>query len=62
MAKFEFYLSTEDTDRLFFLKKEEGYDELTGNEFAEKLLSRILHKNCPRVPERDEDGNYYVED
>ncbi len=61
MAKFEFYLSTEDTNRLFYLKKKEGHDDLTGNQFAEKILSRILYRECPRVPEIDEDGNYAEE-
>lgn len=56
-TKFEFYLSDEDTDRLFFSKEEAGENELTGNEYAKQLLHSALYRLCPRVPETDEDGN-----
>lgn len=58
MAKFEFNLSMEDTERLFYLKQKNGKADLTGNEYAEKLLQMFLYKECPRVPERNEDGDY----
>ena len=59
MAKFEFDLSTEDTERLFYLKQKNGKSDLTGNEYAEKLLHMILYKECPGVPVRNEDGDYF---
>ena len=62
MTKFEFILSTEDTTRLFYLKQKEGHNDLTGNEFAEKLLHRYLYSQCQSVPEIDENGNYDFKD
>ncbi len=35
-TKFEFYLSDEDTDRLFAVKDDKGLSALTGNEYAKK--------------------------
>ena len=58
MAKLEFDLSTEDTERLFYLKQKNGKTDLTGNEYAEKLLHMMLYKECQMVPVRYEDGDY----
>lgn len=58
MAKLEFDLSTEDTERLFYLKQKNGKTDLTGNEYAEKLLHMMLYKECQMVPVRNEDGDY----
>ena len=33
-VKFEFYLSDEDTERLFAVKEDKGKEELTGNDYA----------------------------
>lgn len=57
MVKFEFYLGDSDFDRLFAIKKLQGKDDLTGNQFAEKLLTRELHRLFPPVPEYDDDDN-----
>lgn len=38
MVKFEFYLSDEDTDRLFLLKDKDGKFNLTGNDYAMEAL------------------------
>lgn len=57
MAKFEFWLGMEDTDRLFAIKQQQGEDELTGNEFAKALLVRELHRLHPSVVKFDEDGD-----
>ena len=62
MARFEFNLSNEDTERLFFLKNKNGFKSLTGNEYAEKILSKLLFEECPKVPQRDEYGEYVYKD
>lgn len=56
MVRFEFWLSSEDTDRLFAVKQEEGFHDLTGNEFAKELLKRELHRLHPKMVELDEYG------
>ena len=56
-TKFEFYLSNEDTDRLFSVKDAEGKNDLTGNEYAKELLHSILYKKHPLTVKYDEDGN-----
>lgn len=54
-VKFEFYLSDEDTERLFAVKEDKGKTELTGNEYARELLERELHRLHPsRVKYDDE--------
>lgn len=56
-VEFNFYLSDEDTERLFALKEESGKDDLTGNEYARQLLEMTLHKMYPeRVKYDDETG------
>ena len=62
MTRFEFTLSAEDTNRLFYLKQKEGFDRLTGNEFAELLLNRYLYSKCQSVPEMNDDGRYEFKD
>ena len=57
MAEFNFYLSYEDTERVFALKAEAGEDDLTGNEYARKLLERELHRLHPERVERDDNGD-----
>lgn len=57
MDKFEFYLSEEDTDRLFAIKEDKGRNDLTGNEFAKELLEGILFKMHPTTVKYDENGN-----
>ena len=57
MAEFNFNLSNEDTERLFAIKKLQGKDNLTGNEFARQLLEGTLYQLFPALPERDENGD-----
>lgn len=56
MKKIEFYISDNDLDRLFAIKEIQGKDDLTGNEFAEKILEVYLHKFFPAIPEYDDNG------
>lgn len=57
-VKFEFYLSDDDTERLFAIKEDNGKDNLTGNEFAKELLEAKLYRLHPkRVRYDDETGN-----
>ncbi len=56
MPLFEIYLSSEDTNRLFALKKLQGKNPLTGNEFARELLEKELHRCYPSKVEYDEYG------
>lgn len=57
MTDFNFYLSNDDTDRLFALKDEAGKSHLTGNEYARELLERELHRLHPeRVRYNEETG------
>ena len=44
MTEFNFYLSDADTERLFAIKELQGLDDLTGNEFARKLLEEELYR------------------
>lgn len=55
MAQFEFWLSHEDTDRVFALKAEAGKADLTGNEYARELLEKTLHQLHPETVRFDED-------
>lgn len=55
MAQFEFWLSSEDTDRVFALKAEAGRLNLTGNEYARELLEKTLHQLHPETVKFDED-------
>lgn len=55
MAQFEFWLSSEDTDRVFALKAEAGKADMTGNDFARELLEKTLHKLHPETVQFNED-------
>lgn len=56
-VKFEFYLSDDDTERLFAIKENNGKDELTGNEYAKELLEKELYRLHPsRVKYDNETG------
>ena len=56
-VKFQFYLSDEDTERLFAVKEDKGKEELTGNDYARELLERELYRLHPnRVKYDDETG------
>lgn len=57
MTEFNFYLSDNDTERLFAIKKLQGRDNMTGNDFARELLESALYRLFPAVPEVDENGN-----
>lgn len=57
-TKFEFYLSDDDTERLFAIKEDNGKDNLTGNEFVKELLEAELYRMHPkRVRYDNETGN-----
>lgn len=51
-----FYLSSNDSDRLFAVKNLTGNNDLTANEFAEKLLSNLLQHVFPKGPRYSERG------
>ena len=57
MAQFNFWLSNEDTDRLFAIKNTQGKHDMTGNEFARYLLEKELHRLHPETVVFDESGN-----
>lgn len=57
MAQFNFWLSNEDTDRLFAVKKAQGKNDMTGNEFARYFLEKELHRLHPEVVIFDENGD-----
>lgn len=57
MAQFQFWLSNEDTDRVFAIKRQQGKDNMTGNEFAKELLEMELHRLHPRTVKFDENGD-----
>lgn len=56
MVEFSFYLSEDDTDRLFAIKELQGKNDLTGNEFARMLLEDELYRLFPADVKRDEQG------
>ena len=61
MPMFEFWLSNDDTDRLFSIKNSYSKSkDLTGNEFARELLEKEIDRLHPRRVEYDEDGNEIV--
>lgn len=62
MPMFEFYLSDDDFDRLYAIKKIRGKNDLTGNEFAAELLSSRLYSLFPARPEFDESGEIVNKD
>lgn len=56
MTEFSFYLSETDADRLFAIKDLQGQGDLTGNEFARRLLENELQRLFPAVPQYDDNG------
>lgn len=56
MPKFEFWLSNEDFDRLYAIKRQQGKEDMTGNEFARELLEKEVHRLHPARVEFDENG------
>lgn len=52
----DLYLSRNDSDRLFAVKNLTGNNDLTANEFAEKLLSNLLQHVFPKGPRYSERG------
>jgi hypothetical protein len=56
MTEFTFFLSREDTARLFIIKDSQGRDGITANEFAQELLEQELHRLFPPTPRYDENG------
>lgn len=62
MPNFEFWLSNEDTDRLFAIKKAQDKEDMTGNEFAAHLLKKELHRLHPALVEFDETGNEIIKE
>lgn len=57
MAQFNFWLSNEDTDRIFAVKKNQGKNDMTVNEFAAYLLEKELHRLHPGTVKFDENGD-----
>lgn len=55
MYEIKFYVTEETLDRLFELKKREGKNHLTGNEFAAELLEEVLRIKQPTLPPQWED-------
>ena len=55
-VRFEFYLSDDDTDRLYAIKESNEKSFFTGNEYAKELLENQLHKIHPEKVEFDENG------
>lgn len=57
MAELNFYVSQATINRLFAIKKLQGKDNMTGNEFAAELLENELYRLFPATPQQDEYGN-----
>ena len=55
MVKFEFNLSDADFDRLCEIKKQQGKDDMTLNDFARYLLENELYRLMPRVTTAEEE-------
>lgn len=53
-VKLEFYISDNDCDRLFAIKKKRGEDDKTGNQFAKELLESTLYQLHPKKVEDSE--------
>ena len=56
-VRFEFYLSEEDTDRLFSVKNSTGNNDLSGNEYAKDLIHASLYKLHPAIVQYDDNGD-----
>ena len=55
------YLSDNDFNRLYAIKKQQGKELFSGNEYAKELLEGMLHKMHPSVP-LDVDDDYEEEE
>jgi hypothetical protein len=53
-VKFEFYMSDDDFDRMIVVKKQNGKDDLSFNEYAKELLHNELYKQHPTKPTDEE--------
>lgn len=56
MTDFTFCLTEEDTDRLYTIKLLQGERELSGNDFAKKLIERELYRMFPARPRYSDSG------
>ena len=56
MTEFTFYLSDDDTARLWALKEEARERNLTGNEYAAQLLAQALRQLYPEAVRYNENG------
>lgn len=61
MTEFTFYLSDDDTARLWALKEEARERNLTGNEYAAQLLAQALRQLYPEPVRYNENGRLYRE-
>ena len=53
-VKFEFYMSDDDFNRMIVVKRKNGKQDLTFNEYAKELLHRELYKQHPTIPTDEE--------
>jgi hypothetical protein len=53
-VKFEFYMNDDDFDRMVVIKKQNGKDDLSFNEYAKELLHNELYKQHPAKPTDEE--------
>ena len=53
-VKFEFYMNDDDFDRMIVVKKQNGKDDLSFNEYAKELLHNELYKQHPAKPTDEE--------
>lgn len=60
MPMFEFWLGDAYTDRLFSIKKTQGRNDLSCNDFARELLEKELYRLHPAVVKFDENGEEVV--
>lgn len=61
-TKFDFYLSDEDTERLFAIKEDQGKSNLTGNDYAKELLVGVLYRLHPRTVRYNDDTGERIKD
>lgn len=62
MAKFEFYLSSEDFDRLYAIKNlQQKKNDVSGNDFAKELLIKEIHRLHPGTVKYDEESGEMIE-
>ncbi len=57
MKELKFRIVDKDLDRLLAIKKLQGRDNITGNDFAAILLEKELRRLFPKTPIFDENGN-----